>query len=168
VLSGAMIKCKSETGFIPLEEKKMANLTPRQVMDRLKKQGLFLVKDGKYYYIPTSELAAFELPAEFQTKAEKISEVYFEPVNPHPDPADPPIDLNQKSAVFKGINHVLGQAFVVDGVKQAVILEDAKLVGSKFVSQTSESVQVIFTYSDDRERSKIKVDMTKGGRPSDE
>jgi hypothetical protein len=164
VLSGAMIKCKSETGFIPLEEKKMANLTPRQVMDRLKQEGLFLVKEGRYFFIPGSELKQFALPDEFQDKFADISGDYFEKKGLPPEGFEP------KSAVFKGINRVLGNARVVDGIEQAVLLRDADDVGvgqdSKFVSMTSQSDEVIFVYNTDH--TKITVDMTKGGRPSDD
>jgi hypothetical protein len=136
---------------------KMANLTPQRMMERLKTQGLLLVKEGKYFFIPTDEMAQFELPAEFQNLAKKISKDYFE------ETGTAPADFDPESAVFRGIDRALSRANMVDGVEQAVMLEKAVTIEDTLVSKSSRSKQVIFVYGDE-DKNKIKVDLSKGGR----
>lgn len=124
----------------------------------LQNDGVLLVIDGKLYFIAHDTLASCQMPAEFQKDFAGVSPAYFKPEGASDGSSD-------TSKVFRGITRVLAEAFVTDGVSQAVWLQKAKGTGDRKTSMTAASEQPIFTFAG--ADPKIVVDMTKGGRPSD-
>ena len=125
----------------------------------LQKPGVMLVMDGKLFFIPDTVLLDHKMPDEFQRGFKGVSEDYFE------KRGKPKPDANPTSIVFTGISQTLAEAFVTDGVSQAVRVSRADNQGGKLTSKAAQSEQPLFRYSDDE--NKIVVDMARGGRPSD-
>ena len=131
--------------------------TPQEFIKSLQQDGVLLVKGGELYFIPVATLNACKMPEPFQNKFDGVSDEYFVKTG-GPGPAE------QQSIVYRGMNRALSEAFVADGISQAVWIETDKDV-RPLVTLTGQSQQPMFRY--DPNETKIVVDMSRGGRPSD-
>ncbi len=131
--------------------------TPQDYIKSLQKDGVLLVIDGKLFFIPKETLTSCKMPDEFQKGFDGVSPAYFKPEGATDGSSD-------TSKVYRGITRVLAEAFVTDGVSQAVWLAKATGDDGRKTSKTAQSEQPIFTFAG--ADPKIVVDMTKGGRPS--
>jgi hypothetical protein len=139
-------------------------LTPQEYIKSLQTEGVLLVVKDVFYFIPLDVLSELKMPLEFQKDFPKVSDDYFEKVTPTDLNANL-TDPNTPSVVFGGMNRALADAFGLDGVNQAIFLEAAQAdAAGKLTSKTGKSLQVLFRYN--ANKTKIFVDLSKGGRPS--
>lgn len=137
--------------------------TPEQVIENLKGPGLFIVKGSSRYFIPLSVFSDYALPPEFQSGSVGVSQTYFEFAE-----GSTPAQRDQLNAgdspVAKGLEDILREFWATDGVRQAVWLDVAIQPDGKKASKAEGSRKVLFTFNNDG--TKIIVDASKGGRPS--
>jgi hypothetical protein len=141
----------------------MPSQTPEQFISSMKKSGLFVVMDDKYYFIPLSTMSQCQMPDAFQKGTKGISNDYFAKENPGGASATE-IAATQ-SLIFNRLDHHLGAFAVADGVSQAIWLDAEAEVAGKHVSKSEHTKQILFCYGGPGNK-KIVVDMSKGGRPS--
>lgn len=131
----------------------------QEFIKSLQSEGVILAKQDKLYFISLEILNKCRFPEAFENGTPGINEDYFSK-----DGIAPP-NLELDSLIFKNLNRVLSQFRVADGVSQAVWLGAVEInAQNKPVSKSVDSNQVMFVYTGDK--TKIVVDMTKGGRPS--
>ena len=134
--------------------------TPQEFIKSLQGEGVLLVRKDEFYFIPHTVLSGCKMPDPFQKDFDGVSREYFKEEGIPPVPPQDP-----KSMVFKGILKVLDDAYGLDGVNQAIRLEAAQAdAAGKLTSKAGKSLQVLFRY--DANKTKIVVDLSKGGRPS--
>ncbi len=141
----------------------MTSQTPEQFISSLKKSGLIVVMDDKYYFIPLATMNQCQFPDAFQKGTKGISEDFFAKENPGGSSA---ADIAAtQSLIFNRLDHHLGKFGVADGISQAIWIDVEGEVAGKHVSQSEHSKQVLFSYGGTGNK-KIVVDLSKGGKPS--
>lgn len=140
----------------------MAKQTPEQFIKSLQGSGVLLVRNGVTYFIPLKTVSECILPKAFQADAPEISTAFFEfEKASRGKPAAQNFPVGQ---VAKKLDELLSEFRVADGVSQAIWIGMAEEEKGSLVSKAEGSKQVLFRYRRDKKR--IVVDISKGGRPS--
>lgn len=136
----------------------MPSESAEKFLESLKGSGLVVVRGDLLYFVPLSVMNKHIFPAAFLKDAPEVSSEYFEKLSPN-------AGANVLGQVFKRMDELLVEFRRVDGVSQAIWLDEATEKDGKLVSKSSGSAQTMFVY--DNTSKKIVVDMAKGGKPSD-
>lgn len=131
-----------------------ATKTTQQWMDAIKSGGLFVLRDGQYYFISANVFDECRMPPEFQKAQVGVPDNFFEKVKSIPAGA-PVFNVHDR------INDALGGFSMRDGFDVAAWIEPA-LVRKQSVSEDSQTVLFDFNKNVD----KIVIDMSKGSKPS--
>jgi hypothetical protein len=141
----------------------MPKPTPAELLENLRGPGLLLVKESNRYFIPMSVVSDYILPDEFGPDAVGASAVYFDVVG---TTAEVDKIKTLTGSVAKGLEDILREFWATDGVRQAVWLEGATPLGTNHVNKAVGSKKALFSFKKNEPGSKVLVDASKGGRPS--